>query len=252
MNKSKLVIGIIAVIVVIALILVGVMAMNNSENSENVSSTNNQATNTATNNELAEENTADSNSNTTSEGGKILVAYFSLPETNDPNNMTDAEEDSTVIVNGKVLGNTQYVAQLIQEETGADIFRIEAKEDYPLDHDTLVDQALEEQENDARPEIKGTVENIEQYDTIFLGYPNWWGDMPMIIYTFLEQYNFDGKTIIPFNTHGGSGLSSTVRTITNKLSNSTVINNAFTLSRNNMESAAEEVSSWLKEIGITK
>lgn len=74
----------------------------------------------------------------------------------------------------------------------------------------------------------------------------------MIIYTFLEQYNFDGKTIIPFNTHGGSGLSSTVRTITNKLSNSTVINNAFTLSRNNMESAAEEVSSWLKEIGITK
>ena len=250
MNKKKLVIGIIGVIIVIALILVGVMAMNRSQENENsndsqITATQNSATN---DNNIIEENGTDENV-TSSNDSKILVAYFSLPETNDPNNMTDAEEDSTVVVNGEVLGNTQYVAQLIAENTGADIFRIEAETDYPLDHDTLVDQALEEQNEDARPAIRGTVENMNEYDTVFLGYPNWWGDMPMIIYTFLEQYDFTGKTIIPFNTHGGSGLSNTVATITNKLPNSNVISNAFTLSRNNMEQAPEEVTSWLEEIG---
>lgn len=244
MNKKKLVIGIIVVIIIIALMFLGVMAMNNNEDNQ---SSNNVATLNNRNNITTQGNEDNTNINKES---KILVAYFSLPETQDPDNMTDAEEDSTVVVNGEVLGNTQYVAELIAENTGADIFRIEAQDDYPLDHDTLVDQALEEQNENARPEIKSTVENMDDYNIVFLGYPNWWGDMPMIIYTFLEQYNFDGKTIIPFNTHGGSGLSNTVATITEKLPNSNVISNAFTLSRNNMEEAPEEVESWLEEIGI--
>lgn len=250
MNKTKLIIGIIVVIVIMAVLVWGVVAMNNSQNNENE---NNSMVNTSvsdinnTSNNMQGENVLNNNE---SESQKILVAYFSLPETQDPNNMTDAEEDSTVVVDGQVLGNTQYVAQLISENTGADIFRIEAQEDYPLDHDVLVDQALEEKNNNARPKIRDTVENMDEYDVVFLGYPNWWGDMPMIIYTFLEQYNFDGKTIIPFNTHGGSGLSNTVATITEKLPNSKVISSAFTLSRNNMEQAPAEVEAWLKEIGF--
>lgn len=243
MNKKKLVIGIIVVILVIVLIAIGMKYMNNNQSSDN------GRVNTVGIglNSNVEENILNNGEN---ENQKILVAYFSLPETQDPYNMTDAEEDSTVVVNGEVLGNTQYVAQIIAENTGADIFRIEAKEDYPLDHDVLVDQALEEQNENARPEIKDSLENMDEYDIVFLGYPNWWGDMPMIIYTFLEQYNFDGKTIIPFNTHGGSGLSNTVATITEKLPNSNVISNAFTLSRNNMEEAPEEVEIWLEEIGL--
>ena len=129
---------------------------------------------------------------------RILVVYFSTPETDNPHNMTREEENSTVVINGKVLGNTQYVAQLIQEMTGGDIFRILPQKPYPTDHRTLVDLAREEQKQDARPTIAGKIESPEAYDTIFIGYPNWWGDMPMILYTFLEQYDFSGKTIIPF------------------------------------------------------
>ena len=257
MNVKKLVIGIIVVIIVIALIAWGVTAMNDNQENNNVntSSTASEEENNAqanTNSNDIQTNTGDATNtdNNSNEESKILVAYFSLPETDDPNNMTQEEENSAIVVNGEVLGNTQYVAQLIAEETGADIFRIEAQNDYPLDHDTLVDQALEEQESNARPAIRDTVENMDEYDVVFLGYPNWWGDMPMIIYTFLEQYNFDGKTIIPFNTHGGSGLSATVSTITEKLPNSNVIQNAFTLSRNRMEEAPTEVRSWLSEIGF--
>lgn len=246
MNKKKLVIGIIVVILVIALMVLGMWYMSNNEENNNQVSNNRVNTSSVVNSS----NTNNTNSENEADEQKILVAYFSLPETNDPNNMNEDEENSTVIVNGEVLGNTQYVAQLISENTGADIFRIEAKEDYPLEHDVLVDRALEEQNEDARPEIKETVSNMDDYDIVFLGYPNWWGDMPMIIYTFLEQYNFEGKTIVPFNTHGGSGLSSTVSTITEKLPNSNVISNAFTLSRNNMEEAPKEVESWLEEIGL--
>lgn len=182
---------------------------------------------------------------------KTLVVYFSMPETDNPHNMTREEENSTVVIDGKVLGNTQYVAMLIQEMTGGDIFRIIPQVPYPTDHRTLVDLAKEEQNTNARPAISGTV-NTADYDVIFLGYPNWWGDMPMILYTFLERYNLSGKTIIPFCTHGGSGLSNTIQTIQNCQPNATVIRNGYVLSRNRMERAPSGVAEWLKEIGLKK
>lgn len=183
---------------------------------------------------------------------KPLIVYFSMPETDNPHNMSREEENSTVVINGKVLGNTQYVAQLIQEMTGGDIFRILPQKPYPTDHRTLVDLAREEQEQDARPAIVGKIEAPEEYDTIFIGYPNWWGDMPMILYTFLEQYDFSGKTIIPFCTHGGSGFSRTIRTMQDKQPGATVIRNGYALSRSRMERAPSGVAGWLKEIGLKK
>ncbi|WP_308771195.1 flavodoxin [uncultured Bilophila sp.] len=182
---------------------------------------------------------------------KALVVYFSMPETDTPHNMTREEENSTVVIDGKVLGNTQYVAQLIQEMTGGDIFRIVPQTPYPTDHRTLVDLAKEEQNENARPVIAGTV-NLAAYDTIFLGYPNWWGDMPMILYTFLEQYDFSGKTIIPFCTHGGSGFSRTIQTMQGKQPNATVIRDGYALSRSRMERAPSGVAEWLKEVGLKK
>lgn len=183
--------------------------------------------------------------------GKSLVVYFSLPETNDPNNMTQEEENSAVVIDGEVLGNTQYVAYIIQENTGADIFRIEAEIPYPLDHDTLVDQAAEEQDSNARPAIADHVDNMDDYDTIFLGYPNWWGDMPMILYTFLEEYDLSGKTIVPFNTHGGSGFSNTIQTIAELQPGADVLEDGFTVSRNNVAEVEDDVVSWLDEHGFT-
>lgn len=185
-------------------------------------------------------------------GGKSLIVYFSMPETDNPHNMTRDEANSTVVIDGKVLGNTQYVAQLIQEMTGGDIFRILPQKPYPTDHRTLVDLAREEQEQDARPAIAGKIEAPEAYGTIFIGYPNWWGDMPMILYSFLEQYDFSGKTLVPFCTHGGSGFSRTIRTIQDKQPGATVIRNGYSLSRSRMERAPSGVAEWLKETGLKK
>lgn len=181
-----------------------------------------------------------------------LVVYFSMPETTEPDNMTEEEDNSVVVIDGEVLGNTQYVAYVIQENTGADIFRIEPATPYPTDHDTLVDLAAEEQDENARPAIAGQIENLDQYDTVFIGYPNWWGDMPMILYSFFDNYDFSGKTIIPFNTHGGSGFSNTIRTIAELEPEATVNEDGFTVSRNNVQEAESDILNWLGELGFTE
>ncbi len=183
---------------------------------------------------------------------KALVVYFSVPETMNPNNMTDEEANSTVIINGEVLGNTQYVADVIQRNTGGDIFRIEPETPYPTDHRTLVDLAKDEQNRNFRPVIKSHIDNLDQYDTIFVGYPNWWGDMPMILYSFFDEYDFSGKTIIPFNTHGGSGFSNTINEITELEPNATVNKNGFTVSRNTVQDSETKIISWLKDLGYKK
>lgn len=183
---------------------------------------------------------------------KTLVVYFSMPETADPDNMTEEEDNSVVIIDGEVLGNTQYVAYVIQENTGADIFRIEPETPYPTDHDTLVDLAAEEQDNNARPALKSTIENIDQYDTVFVGYPNWWGDMPMILYSFFDEHDFSGKTIVPFNTHGGSGFSDSISTIAELEPEAVVNKNGFTESRNNVQDAGPDIIAWLENLGYAK
>lgn len=166
--------------------------------------------------------------------------------------MTTEEDNSVVIIDGEVLGNTQYVAYVIEENTGADIFRIEPKTPYTMNHEDLVDLAKEEQNNDSRPELKSNIENLNQYDTIFIGYPNWWGDMPMILYSFFDSNDFSGKTIIPFNTHGGSGFSSTIDTIAELEPNATVHEECFTISRNDVQDAQQDIINWLDELGYKK
>lgn len=187
-----------------------------------------------------------------SKGKKILIVYFSMPETDNPQNMTREEENSVVVLNGKVLGNTQYVGELIKGMTGGDLFRIEPEQPYPTDHRTLVNLAKNEQNKNARPLISKKIETMATYDTIFIGYPNWWADMPMILYTFLESYDLSGKTVIPFCTHGGSGFSDTIETIARLQPKARVVENGFALSRNRMERAESSVAEWLKELGFKK
>ena len=178
-----------------------------------------------------------------------LVVYFSMPETTDPDNMTVEEANSTVVIDGEVLGNTQYMAYVIAENQNADIFRIEPETPYPTDHETLVDLAAEEQDSNARPAIKDQIENIDDYDVIFLGYPNWWGDMPMILYTFLEEYDLSDKTVIPFNTHGGSGFSNTVNTI-RELEPEADVQEGLSISRSQIQDAKPEIIAWLNSLDI--
>ena len=143
-------------------------------------------------------------------GSKALVVYFSRT----------GEQYGVGVIE---KGNTAIVADMIVEQTGADSFEILPKTDnYPTTYKELTDVAKEEQNQNARPAIKDTVQNLEQYDTIYLGYPIWWGDLPMICYTFLESYDFSGKTIVPFCTHGGSGNAGTQSKIQSVVKNATV------------------------------
>ena len=142
-----------------------------------------------------------------------VFVYFSMPEDINISGVDAVAGASVVVRDGEKLGNTQYVAQLIQETIGGDLFRIETVQQYPLDHDPLVDQASDEKAERARPELSTHIDNLEQYDTVLLGYPNWWGDLPMPLYSFLEWYDLNGKTVIPFVTHGGSRASRTIETI---------------------------------------
>ena len=179
-----------------------------------------------------------------SESSNVLIAYFSVPEDVDTEGIDANAGASVVVREGQVMGNLEYMADVIQQTIGGDLFRIETVEEYPLDHEPLVDQAAEEQDEEARPELSTQIENPDQYDTILLGYPNWWGDMPMALYTFLEEYDFSGKTIIPFTAHGGSGFSDTVDTIAELQPDAEVSDEGVSISRNDVAEAQEEISSW--------
>ena len=131
------------------------------------------------------------------DGSNILIAYFSVPENVSTDDVDAVSGASIVVDNDEVLGSTEYVAQVIQQTIGGDLFRIEAAEPYPLDHEPLVDQAAEERDNQVRPELTSHVDHFEQYEVILLGYPIWWGDMPMPVYSFLEEYDF--SMVIPLS-----------------------------------------------------
>lgn len=181
--------------------------------------------------------------------GNVLVVYYSLPEATSAANMTREGENSTVTINGEVLGNVQYLAQLIAEQTDGNLVRIEAVDPYPIeDHQALIDQAKDELDSGFRPEISGTPtpEQIEAADTIFIGYPIWWSDLPTPVYTLLESIDLSGKTVIPFTCHGGSGFSSTRATLAELQPDATIRSaDGFSVSRDVVAESADDVTEWL-------
>lgn len=198
------------------------------------------------------ENTVDLTNNTNGEtqkidANKILITYFTVPETDGTDTSSSA---SRVATNNGVVGNTEYIANIIQENIGGDIFQIETQQTYPGTHDRLLEFARKEIDNNERPELKSEIANLDEYDTIFIGYPNWNADLPMPLYTFLEQYNFSGKTIIPFTTHGGSGFSGTIGTIADLQPNAQIASNGLSVSRGNVASSEAEVKEWIDSLNI--
>ena len=134
-------------------------------------------------------------------------------------------------------------------ETGGDLFSIQTEETYPADGGELIDYAAEEQDEDARPELSTHIEDLDDYDTIFIGYPNWWADMPQPLYTFFDEYDFSGKTIIPFNSHNGSRFSGTIETIAELESDAEVIEDGFTVNERDVPDAAGDIADWLEGLG---
>ncbi|MBQ3452963.1 flavodoxin [Candidatus Saccharibacteria bacterium] len=168
---------------------------------------------------------------------KKLVVYFSRGD----------EEYGVGSVNP---GNTELIAKEIIAKTGADEFKIVPVKKYPKTYMDCVDQATHEKETQARPAYEGDID-ISAYGTIFLGYPIWWGDLPMIVYTFLENHDFADKKIIPFNTHEGSGNAGTYGVIKAKLSSSEVIGDGFNLAGTvaRTEEGIKQVDNWLMLMG---
>lgn len=142
------------------------------------------------------------------------------------------------------IGNTEKVAKMIAEIAGADLFQIEQKMPYSADYQTCIAEAKKDLTSNARPELAAIPENIDDYDEIYLGYPNYWGTMPMAVYTFLESYDFTGKTIHPFCTHEGSGLSQTENDIANTTKGA-VVTKGLAVLGSNAENARYDVERWL-------
>lgn len=134
-------------------------------------------------------------------------------------------------------------------DAGGDLFSIRTSVVYPADGGELIDYAAQEQEENARPELTTHIENLDGYDTIFIGYPNWWADLPMAVYSFFDEYDFSGKTIIPFNVHNGSRFSHTIQTIQELEPDATVVEDGFTVSEQTVADAAEDVAAWLEGLG---
>lgn len=176
------------------------------------------------------------------QNGKVLVAYFSRVDENyGVGNITE--------------GNTAKIAKIIAQKTKADLFEIKTTRTYDKTYNKAIQEAKTEQTNKERPPLVQdlTQAQINNYDTIFIGYPIWWGDLPMVVYTFLEGKNLDGKTIIPFCTHEGSGLSGTERTLRSMFPKSTVKAGVAIRGRtaqNDKKASEKAINDWLKNIGF--
>ena len=171
----------------------------------------------------------------------VLVAYFSWA------NNAILAEDVDAVASPSVItpGNVQQLAEWVQQETGADLFSIRVAEPYPSDWDDCLARANQERGDNARPELVENVENLSQYDTIFLGYPNWWYGVPMALLTFLESNDFSGKQVYLFCSHGTGGLANSVQIITEAIPNAEISDNIFDCDEEDASSSQEEIQNWV-------
>lgn len=158
---------------------------------------------------------------------KILVAYFSHS------------------------GNTEAVANNIKETVGADIFEIKTTESYPSEYNLVVDKAKKEQDTDYRPRLTAKVQDMDTYNFVFLGYPNWWGTMPMAVFTFLEEHDLSGKTIVPFCTHEGSRLGQSEKDVAQICPKATLLK-GLPIRGSRVSDAKKDVENWLSKLGMTQ
>lgn len=183
----------------------------------------------------------------------VLIAYFSrVGNTDFPEDVDAVSSASLLRKDGALYGNTQYVAALIQQATGGDLLLIETEEKYPADYDETDQLGGKENRERSRPTLASHVDDIADYDRIYLGYPNWYYDMPMAVYAFLEEYDLSGKTIIPFVTSGGSGFSKSISEIQNLQPNAEVLTEGYKVTHSKVDDVTlEDIEQWLDSLEIS-
>lgn len=180
---------------------------------------------------------------------KILIAYFTWSDNTVVENPDSIDVDAETSASVLSPGNAELIANWIAEETGGDLFSIKTQNKYSSDYDECLNQARKERDNNERPALVGRVNNIDDYDVIFLGFPNWWYTCPMAVFTFVESYDLEGKTIIPFCTHGTGGLSRTIRDLKNILPENCEVLEAIGVYRPEVKNSKNKVLDWLKKLG---
>lgn len=187
------------------------------------------------------------------EDAKVLVAYFTWGENVDAFDEASIDVDATTSASLTAPGNVAQLTENINARISADTFSIKVKEPYSSNYDDCLERASSEKSEAARPELVGEVENIDQYDVIFLGYPDWWSTAPMPVFSFIDQNDLSEKEIILFCSHGTSGLGRSVQDISDKLPQSSKLNeDVLGVSREDTKQSENAVDEWLEDLGFYK
>lgn len=197
--------------------------------------------------QVAAESAAEEGSQTAGSG--VLIAYFSWAQ----NAVIEGEVDAMTSPSVSDPGNVQQLAGWIQKETGGDLFSIRVTDPYPSDWDACLERANEERGQDARPAlVESQVENLDQYDTVFLGYPNWWYGVPMALLTFLEENDLSGKDVYLFCSHGTGGLARSVEIITEAAPEANISDNIFDCYEEDAPASQGDIQTWVEELGFSQ
>lgn len=199
----------------------------------------------------AESKPSTSPESTEAETSNILIAYFTWAENTVVEDPSAVDVDATTSASVLLPGNAAKLAGWIQQEVGGDLFSIVVEEPYSSDYDECLDRAADEKAQNARPALVNHLEDMSRYDVVFLGFPNWWYTVPMAVLTFLEEYDFSGKTIVPFVTHGTGGLASTIEDITAALPENVTILEPIGVYRPDVDGAQGAVQAWLAGLEIS-
>ena len=181
---------------------------------------------------------------------RILIAYFTWADNTVVDDPSAVDVDATTSASVLAPGNAAKIADWIQQEVGGDLFSIVASEPYSSDYDECLNRAADEKANHARPALVNHVDGMENYDIVFLGFPNWWYTLPMAVLSFVEEYDFSGKTIVPFCTHGTGGLAGTIRDLTSALPDDVTILDPIGVYRPEVDNSRPAVQEWVAGLDL--
>lgn len=183
--------------------------------------------------------------------GNILIAYFSYGENAELPESIDASASASIqLFEGHVTGNTGLIAHYIQNAAGGELFSIQTAEKYAPDYDSVVQQGQAEKNENRKPKIATHIEDLDSYDTVFIGFPNWWYGMPMVMYSFFDEYDFSGKTIVPFCTSGGSAFSDAIDEM-KQLEPDAVLLDGLHIDASSAAGAESTVKEWVSKLGLS-
>ena len=193
---------------------------------------------------------ASSRSSGETRDNNILIAYFTWADNTVVEDPSSVDVDAATSASVLAPGNAAKLASWIRQEVGGDLHSIVVEEPYSSDYDECLDRAADEKAENARPALASHVDNMEDYDIVFLGFPNWWYTLPMPVLTFVEEYDWSGKTVVPFVTHGTGGLSSTIRDLTAALPEDVTILDPIGVYRPEVDDSQPAVQAWIAGLDL--